>query len=129
MENEKSFELWTRKEFEALPYREWNEEIVCDSLVILPTRRMHDSGFRCMDFVAIRGNKPICRCSGCSDVIHLGGIGGNNYAFNKQGIPKKTAWSIDCLKSSGLLRVFCDHKLVLGSALSSFEIFYKDKQI
>lgn len=127
MENEKSFELWTRKEFEALPYRKWNEEIICDSLAILPTRRLHDSGFRCMDFVAIQGNKPICRCSGCSDVFHLGGIGGNNYGINQNEIPDRVAWSIDCLKVSGLLRVFCHHKLVLGSALSSFEVFYKYK--
>lgn len=127
--NEKSVELWTRKEFEALPLREWNEEIICNSFVILPTRRMHDSGFRCMDFVAIRGNKPICRCSGYSDVIHLGGIGGYNSLYNKPYAknPEFVGWSIDCLKVSGLLRVFCDYPLTLGAALSSFEVFYKNK--
>ena len=37
---------------------------------------MHDSGFRTMDFVAYSKNEPICLLSGCSDVIHIDGIGG-----------------------------------------------------
>ncbi len=45
----------TRKELESLPIRERNEDIgeFC-GLIILPTRRKHDSGFRCMDFVAVK---------------------------------------------------------------------------
>lgn len=34
----RSFEYWTKKELEALPTREWNEDIgEFDSLIILPT--------------------------------------------------------------------------------------------
>ena len=73
----RSFEHWTKKELESLPAREWNEDIgEFDSLIILPTKHLHDSGFWCMDFVAVKGSEPFCRLSGCSDVIHIDGIGG-----------------------------------------------------
>ena len=120
----------TRKEFESVPYRKrWDKPVVCTSLVILPgkSRPLHDSGYRTMDFVAVKNDKPICRLSGCSDVLHIDGIGG--YGFNwleKYGaVPKMippSAWSIDCLPKSGLLRMFCNGEIVCGSSLSSFEI-------
>jgi hypothetical protein len=47
----KSVADYTRKEFEQLPIRKWQEEIAeFDSLIILPTKKIHDSGCRCMDF-------------------------------------------------------------------------------
>jgi len=64
-----------------------------------------------LDFVATKDEAPICRVSGVSDVLHLGGIGGE--------------FHIDCLPKSGLLRVFGrgTDKLIAGAALSSFELF------
>lgn len=121
----RSFEYWTKKELEALPAREWNEDIgEFDSLIILPTKHLHDSGFWCMDFVAVKGNEPFCRLSGCSDVIHIDGIGG--YGEWKQNVPTvipPKGWSIDCLKKSKLLRLFSDGKLKAGRALSSFVLY------
>ena len=68
---------YTRKEFEALPFRgDYDTPVECDSLIILPTQHKHSSGWLCMDFVAVKGNTPICRISGCSDVLHLDGIDG-----------------------------------------------------
>lgn len=78
----KEFTKWTRKEFEALPTPKsyTNEEIgEVDSLVILPEKHNHDSGWRCMSFVTIQNGVPTYRISGCSDVINLGGIGGYNF--------------------------------------------------
>jgi len=125
----KPLEQWTRKEFSVLPDRKWGEDIgEFDSLIILPLRRLHDSGFRCLDFVAAIGNKPICLLSGCSDIIHIDGIGGYGYNWlqNSGGIPNTVVpvgWNIDCLKTSGLLRIFTGGKLIAGEALSSFEIY------
>lgn len=127
MNTKKSFEGWAIEEFKELPLRKWRENIgEIDRLIILPTEEMHDSGFRCMDFVAVQKNIPTFRLSGCSDVLHLGGIGGiNNKLDNiKREVPR-VAWSIDCLPISGLLSVFCDKTLIAGDALSSFELFYK----
>ena len=133
-ENEtKDIGRWSKKEFEALPVREWNEDIgEFDSLIILPTNYLHDSGFKCMDFVAVVDNIPKCRLSGCSDVMHLNGIGGfgDNWLEKYGSVPssiKPISWNIDCLKRSKLLRLFCNHnKLKAGEALSSFEIYAVD---
>jgi len=86
-------------------------------LIILPEEEIHDSGFRCMDFVACKGVHPICRLSGCSDVIHIDGIGG----FGPRPWPANTfpqltepkSWSIDCLPTSGLLRLFVNPQFCL----------------
>ena len=133
----KSVSNMTKKDFEAVPYRKkFDEDIgLFDSLVILPTRHKHDSGYRCMDFVAVREGKPICRLSGCSDVIHFDGIGGYGFDWVEKygGVPKTiepVSWNIDCLPKSGLLQIFCGvHRLKAGCALSSFEIFAIKKKV
>ena len=125
---------WTKKEFESLPAREWNQDIgEFDSLIIIPTTMLHDSGYKCMDYVAVLDNVPKCRLSGCSDVLHINGISGlgENWLKKYGGIPNKItpiSWSIDCLKRSKLLRLFSDKKLTASHSLSSFEIFANEKQ-
>ena len=123
----------TRKDFDAVPSRDWNEDIgEFDSLVIIPLGIMHDSGYRCLDFVACENNKPIKRLSGCSDVVHLDGIGGygKNWLEQFETVPSTIpikAWSIDCLPKSGYLRLFCKGKLTADPALSSFCLYAKRK--
>ena len=122
----------TREEFEELPERKWDEEIGSfDSLVIIPLEELHDSGYRCMSFVACNRSLAVCKMGGGSDVIHVDGIGGMGQwgllKFHKSGklpvLPDN--WSIDCLKVSGYLRIFPGQPFGLkaGSDLSSFEIF------
>ena len=95
---------------------------------------LHDSGYRCMDFVAInKDDEPICKLSGCSDVIHIEGIGGYGYKWLEKydGVPKKIdpfGWNIDCLPKSGLLRLFNRETIVCGAGLSSFEIYSKPRK-
>lgn len=113
----------TKKELQSLPLRGWNQDIgLFDSLVVLPTRRKHESGYRIIDFVAVKESEPICRLSECSDILHIGGIGGyNNEYGNRQ--TEAIDWTMDCLPVSGLLRIFCRRDLSCGAALSSFELF------
>jgi hypothetical protein len=115
----------TIKDFRDLPQRDWRADIGSfDSLVILPTKEIHDSGYRCMDFVAIKDGEPVCRLSGCSDVIHIDGIGGGGKNRDMFRTTMTKPWSIDCLPKSGLLQIFCsDFNLFAGLALSSFELF------
>jgi hypothetical protein len=115
----------TRKQFEAVPKREkWSEHITCDCIVIMPTKKMHDSGYRMIDFVAIKDGKPLMRLSGCSDVLHIDGIGGSGYTREYSKFVERKAWSIDCLRKSGLLRMWVsDYNLVCGGSLSSFELW------
>lgn len=127
----------TRKDFEALPRRKWDEDIgQFDALVIIPGRakELHDSGYRLMDFVAVRGGEPVCLMSGCSDVLHLDGIGGYGYNWlDKFGyVPGQVpvvGWTIDCLPKSGLLCLFAGSRpLIAGQALSSFEIYAVERK-
>lgn len=122
----------TQSDFHALPSREWDEDIgEFNALVILPTRRRYDKGSQwgCMDFIACTGSEPIIRLSGCSDVLHIGGIGGMG-KFDGNEWPdrlKTISWSIDLLFKSKLLRLYSDSKLTCGAALSSFDIYSKGK--
>lgn len=117
----KTFENWTRKELEALPKRGWNQDIgKFERLIILPTKRLHDSGFRQMDLVAVKDNIPFIRLSGCSDVIHIDGIGGFSI---QEKMFSLGGWCIDCLRVSGLLCLFNDNSIKVGPTLSSFEVF------
>ena len=128
----------TRKDFEALPYRSDTFKGSFDSLVILPSRQKHDSGYRCMDFVAVIKDEPICRLSGCSDVIHFDGIGGFGMKwFVRFGkVPSSIepkAWQIDSLSKSGLLRIFLFNdklQLVIDEmSLSLFNLYAEPRII
>ncbi len=124
----------TKKELMSIRYREQSEDIGrFGSLIIIPMTgkdKLHDSGYRAMDFIAVKDNEPLCRLSGVSDVIHIGGIGGfgHNWMEKYQGCPANVppiSWSIDCLAKSGLLRLFVGGRDLIADrgVYSSFEIF------
>jgi len=120
----------SRRQLLAVPLREWGAESECDSLIIIP-EGVHDSGFRCMSFIAVKDNEPIHRISGYSDVIHIDGIGGcgRNWLKRYGKVPetiRPNSWSIDCLKQSRCLRLFCRGKITCGEAFSSFEVFAEE---
>jgi len=122
----------SKQDFRDLPERAWQKDIgPFDSIVILPGRstEIHESGWRVIDFVAVKNDMAMCRLSAYSDIMHLNGIGG----FGKDWLekygkcPDSTpvyAWDMDCLKKSGLLRMRCaGKKLFAGEGLSSFDLF------
>ena len=117
----------TKEDFEKVPNRGgWSRDIgEFNSLVIIPQNYAHDSGWMCMDFVAVDINgEPICKLFGCSDVLSFDGVGGyGNYGTGKTTIyVKPKGWSIDCLPC-GYLRVFSNGVLTAGPALSDFAIY------
>lgn len=122
-----SISLYTRSDFLKVPRRlDWNTPIQCDSLVILPSRSLHASGYRLLDFVTIDGGQPLCRVSSGSDVLHIAGIGGRGTrSISPPAFPTPPGWCMDCLPKSGLLQIWpMNHaKIEIGEALSSFEIF------
>ena len=95
---------------------------------------LHGSGYRQMDFVAVRKGEPICLLAGGSDVIHFDGIGGYGYKWSQKygGVPDLIAprdWNIDCLCKSGLLQLFSHkYRFIVGTALSSFEIYCVERK-
>lgn len=66
----------SREELNALPFS--TSEIVgkeFNHIIIIPTRKMHDSGFRCMKYVLLKWCgyfEVVGVIGGYSDVIHLG---------------------------------------------------------
>lgn len=96
------------------------------SLVILPMGELHDSGYMMMDFIAVdANNEPIMRISGCSDVLHINGIGG--YGKWGNGIPfpsyiEPIDWNLDCLPCKGKF-------MTCGDIVSDFEVFTEVKRI
>lgn len=117
----------TKEDFEKVPGRGgWSRGIgEFSSLVIIPQDYAHDSGWMCMDFVAVsKEDEPICRLSGCSDVLNLDGIGGygNRRVGEFPNSIEPKGWSIDCLPC-GYLRLFS--RSTMTAALSSFEIYAK----
>ena len=119
----------TKEDFDKVPKRGGFSKDIgkFSALVIIPQDYANDSGWMCMDFVAVNENEePICRLSSCSDVLHLDGIGG--YGNWRGGeLPRRIKpkwWRIDCLPC-GYLRLFSRSTLTAGPALSNFEIYAK----
>jgi hypothetical protein len=100
-----------KKDFKDIPDAKYGDLIHFHSLVIIPTGEIHDSGFRCMEFVAVgKNDEPICKLSGGSDVIHIDGIGGYGEWRACDGGPRLVVpygWRIDCIPC-GYLRLFGD---------------------
>ena len=99
-----------------------------DSVVIVPIKENHDSGFSCMKFILLRDMEIIGAVSGWSDVIHLNGIGG--YGKNLENIddPKNYSWSIDCLPKSKCVRFFCNKYMETDKFIGSDFIVYTKEQ-
>jgi hypothetical protein len=81
-----------------------------------------------MDFAAVTKDGPFCLLSGCSDVVHLDGIGGyGRRDTSRTSLPDcipPSGWSMDCLPKSGLLRLWpSSGEMLIGMALSSFEVY------
>ena len=119
-----------KSDFKEIPFREPYTNIgAFASLVIIPTRRMHDSGWACMEYVAVdRDDEPICKFGGCSDVLHMDGIGGRG-RWNGISIPtdiRAKGWTIDCLPC-GYLRLWSKFKLTTDEfCVSDAEIYSEE---
>lgn len=110
-----------RAEFYALPARKWDDTTgEFQSLVLLPMRGKHDSGYGFIDVVGVnqKAEVPMIRLSGCSDVVNLnGGTYAGWLAYSTQKHPCE--WCIDLLYRSKLFNLFTHRAITVGAALSS----------
>lgn len=114
-----------RKDFDDVP-KAWHYEGTFDSFIVIPTKKMHDSGFQIMEFVLCNGAEPIVKMVGCVDSVHLDGIGG----YGQFGTPGrrrafKGCWNFDCLPC-GYIRMWSHYKMTCGAATSDFSIFREE---
>ena len=113
-----------QSDFKDIPLKEDIEPVIFDSLVIIPSKRIHDSGWRTMDFIAVKHNEPLFKISGNTDVLNIDGIGG----YGDFGIPNSRpieGWKIDCLPCGFLRLTNNKQMMVQGYAVSDYEVFYK----
>ena len=115
-----------KSDFKSVSKFDWTQgEIKFDSLVIIPTTHKHDSGYRCMEYCAVKNGEPIGIFGGGSDVMHLDGIGG--YGKSLSTTFDQKPWKIDCLPC-GYLRLWCSgYKMKASGCLSDFEVYTEKK--
>ena len=121
----------TKKDFLAI--EEMKPTKPFTSVVIVPTGRKHDSGYGCMKFVLLNRGEVVGCVGGYSDVVHINGIGGYGIDFMRgvdEGKVEPIGWSIDLLRTSRLVRLFCDRKMIIQDreVLSDFEVFATNKR-
>lgn len=112
MENITDYTYWTIEKFKELPRNsDWQNQNIgkVSNIIILPCDSYNDSGFRNMEFVIIGDNdKPICRVGGGSDIVYF------------KNLPRYI--KIDCLPTSGLLRLWGKADMRIGRDLSTMYI-------
>lgn len=83
----------TKKEFLAIPRREWDEVLHgVRGVYVLPSRRKHGSGWACMDFVAVfDDDRPMVRFGGGTDDVSFIG----------------TYFRMDCSYPHGIIHIWC----------------------
>lgn len=59
-----------RKELDSLPRREWDKESVYGSVMLLPSRKKHDSGWMVINIIGCRDGKPVEIATECCDDIN-----------------------------------------------------------
>jgi hypothetical protein len=85
---------FTREDFAAVPVADPRKRVECDSVIIMSTDELHESGHRLMEFVAVADHEMLCRIASrgldAHDVFRLG----------------DASWQCDCLRESGFLRLW-----------------------
>lgn len=100
-----------REFFKQVPMRKFDEIICTREIYILPTRRKHDSGYACMEFIAEKPNGELVKIGGYADEA----VFENRWKF-----------TIDCLYPSRIIRLFsCDY-VFIDRFVGSYIIIYDE---
>lgn len=89
---------------------EFGADATFNAVVVVPTGDLHASGYGNMKFILLSNGEIVGVVGGWSDVVHINGIGGYGLDWQeslKTGMTKVVDWSIDCMPTSGCLRLFC----------------------
>ena len=95
----------TRKNLLQIPKRKWNEVLHnVNAVYIIPSRRKHDSGYACMEFVAVfKGGREMIRFGGGCDSVSLEG-----QHFN-----------MECMYPSGIISIWNDRGFSVSDDVST----------
>ena len=115
-----------KSDFKNVPDRKrFSEDVwLVDWLVLVPSGRKHESGYRLINVVAWNWDQPLYKVTGCSDVINLGWIGWYWKSRAYWKLVQPIGWAIDLLPC-WYFRIFnTNWKIDVWHALSNFEIFW-----
>ena len=120
---------YTLKEFKRM--KGFGKDELFNSVVIVPTDDIHDSGFRCMKFILVRDCKIVGVVGGGSDVVCPNGIG--NFGkydndFVSRIASRKLPYiglSMDCLRRSRCVRIMLHGLYQCDDFIGSDFSFYK----
>lgn len=117
-----------KEDFEKLEFKKPTGYF--NSVMIIPTGELHDSGYECMKFALFNNEEYVGCIGGGSDVIHFNGIGG--YGLKWRNVPKAVPpvdFQMD-LFPNGLFRIFSQKcYLFIDSIIcSDFNIYAQDKR-
>ena len=115
----KSIKEYTAQELLALPVRDWDKTSQYDSILLLPSNIVHDSGYQCMVIIRIINHTPIeIACNCCDDIEWIAPDAikvGNLYPIGQM--------RMDCLPTSKAFHAWNRGiKFQVESALSSITI-------
>ena len=99
----KSISQMTRLDFEALPEFPANTTIICSSIVGVPTRKIHESGFRIINIVPCTKDGP------------LGIIRRNIDSIEFKDDKHIANWEMDVLPVSGLVRMWPNANMAINN--------------
>ena len=107
----------------------FGEKELFNSLIIVPSEEIHDSGFRCMKAILVRDGEIVGAVSGWSDVIHPNGIGnyGNSFEKSYKYVPY-IGLSMDCLVKSKCIRLLMRKSCKMEDIICSNMCFYTVEQ-
>jgi hypothetical protein len=110
---------WSHKELMALPVRDWQEEKTYDSVLVVSTRKKHDSGWAVMAIIGCEKQEPIEIACACCDDIYWKFPAPHFYGKGFTLGQMRT----DCAMKSGALHPWMyGYRFKVGAALSSTEI-------
>jgi len=127
---------YTLKEFQEM--ENFGRDAVFDSVIIVPTNELHDSGFRCMKFILCNHGVIVGCVGGMSDVVMPNGIGNlgwwkpNDFSHRLYaGMVPYLGLSMDCLPGSNCIRLMMSMECVRepGDYILSDFCFYSKKEI
>lgn len=119
---------YTLQEFREM--ENFGESSLFNSVVIVPMEELHDSGFRCMKFILLDEYGIAGVVGGWCDVIHPNGIGNyggdsNWVKYLRTGLVPAISLSMDCLTTSGCVRIMLGGYFKCEDFIGSDFIFYK----
>lgn len=121
--SQKELGEFSRKELLSLPSRAWDKHSIYDSVLIMSTRKKHESGWAAMAIIGVNKGAPIEIATQCSDDIEwkapipiiVGKNSGREFTIGQ--------FRMDCLfKSSALHAWGHEIKFKVGNSLSSIDI-------